>query len=131
MIFFKIEIFIKDCVHLDCSPTNINFIHFEGNCDNEYFKGHVLAHGVDTQIITPGKFTSLSARYILSGYDYTGVKTNIFIENNGYIDSLNIMHTKPKIYTDSVALKWLETDLKYGTFEQIGNRSFIVLKDRE
>lgn len=131
MKIFRIEIFIKDCIHLDCSPTNINFIHFEGSCDNEYFKGTILDHGIDTQIITPENYTTLSARYILSGYDYTGTKTNIFIENNGYIDSLNIMHTKPKIHTDSMALKWIETDLKYGTFEKMGERSFIVLKDHE
>ena len=62
-----------------------------------------MADGVDTQITADGKF-SLSARYMLEGIDRSGMECRMFIENNG----TSIDNCKPKIYTDSKELSFLE-----------------------
>ena len=85
---------------------------FHGSSDCANFKGTILPGGVDTQKQEKGKERTLSARYILEGKDCDGKDCHIFIENNGQIlpDAGNEpIHTKPLIYTDSEALKWMET----------------------
>ena len=47
---------------------------------------------------------------ILKGRDYTGKECQVFIENNGVVDTEEQLQTKPIIYTDSEALKWLEKE---------------------
>lgn len=90
---------------------SVVMIAFTGTVTGKYFEGTVLEGGVDTQIIgRSGDQTSLSARYMLQGRDYTGQSCKIFIENNGTLhSSLNtgLFHTTPTMITDSKALSFL------------------------
>jgi len=84
-----------------------NMVLFEGECDCENFKGKVLPGGVDTQhYYAEGKGT-LSARYMMEGVDKEGKPCKIFIQNEGDHDN-GFLPTRPKVYTDSEALRWLE-----------------------
>jgi len=90
--------------------------HGESNCAN--FRGKILPGGVDTQKEPFGEKRLLSARYILEGTDCAGEVCRIFIENNGVAaDPGEMVKTTPVIYTDSNALKWLETADLSGTVE--------------
>ena len=75
-------------------------IPFTGEASGEFFSGHILGTGVDTQKFREGEPGTLSARYMLEGTDYTGTKCRIFIENSLYDE--NGWH--PVIVTDSKAL---------------------------
>ena len=79
---------------------------FGGFCNSPIFKGKIMEGGTDTQIIRD--VTYLSARYMLEGEDAVGNKCRLFIENNG-VDRGTMIKSEPVIYTDSPALKWLET----------------------
>lgn len=124
---FKIKIDIKDCMEVNGNSGNAKIILFSGFCENEYFSGKILEGGADTQLIRHGKRTTVSARYILEGFDYKGTPCRIFIENNGYIDSDGSIHTIPYVLTDSSALKWLETQIKRGYAICHENDFYIVL----
>lgn len=90
------------------SPNGIvRMLSFEGRADSPYFRGMVM-DGTDTQIQRRGDYNRLSARYILHGVDYTGQPCKIFVENNG--EDTGIVITHPVIFTDSVALSFLETE---------------------
>lgn len=83
-------------------------IPFTGYAEGDYFNGEIIGTGVDTQMIEEDHLVSLSARYMLSGRDYTGEACRIFIENNG--SSLN--HCIPTLVTDSMALaSWQQASL--------------------
>lgn len=116
----KIDVLLDEIFNVEGTAGKATMILFHGSCDCENFKGKILPGGVDTQKETAGKPRFLSARYILEGKDCEGKDCHIFIENNGEtapISDGGIIHTKPIIYTDSDALKWMETaDLK-GTVE--------------
>lgn len=86
---------------------------FTGTCDCALFTGTILPGAVDTQVEKYGQVRSLCARYILEGKDYSGKKCRVFIENNAEVK--NHMITKPKIYTDSDALQFLENECLTGT----------------
>ena len=87
---------------------------FHGNCKSDIFQGEIIPGGVDTQIKKDGESKKISARYILKGRDYTGKECQVFIENNGVVDTEEQLQTKPVIYTDSEALKWLEKEKLIG-----------------
>ncbi|MDR0948589.1 MAG: DUF3237 family protein [Lachnospiraceae bacterium] len=83
---------------------------FHGDVDCENFHGKVLPGGVDTQVEYTGEKRLLSARYILEGVDREGCPCRIFIENEGRIPAEgDPLLTKPRIITDSNALKGLES----------------------
>ena len=88
---------------LEGQDTKVVMIPFSAEASGEYFTGKTVADGVDTQITADGKF-SLSARYMLEGIDRSGMECRMFIENNG----TSIDNCKPKIYTDSKELSFLE-----------------------
>lgn len=77
-----------------------NMIGFTGRTEGSYFTGETVGTGVDTQRLGGSGF-SLSARYMLKGFDYAGAPCKIFIENNGSSMGSCI----PTIITDSEALK--------------------------
>lgn len=92
-------------------------IRFSAHADCELFKGSTAEEGVDTQVQYAQKQKSLSARYVLSGTDYTGSSCRIFIENNALVRDDEPIQTVPKIITDSKALAWLETAELTGEIE--------------
>lgn len=91
-------------------------ITFDGTASGPFFSGKILPGGVDTQKEYYGEPRSLSARYILEGTDDKGEKCSVFVENNGTVGKDGI-RTVPKIFTDSVSLRWLETAQLSGTVE--------------
>ena len=84
-----------------------NMVLFDGECDCENFKGKVLPGGVDTQHYYAEGMGRISARYMLEGVDKEGKPCKIFIQNDGDHDH-GFLPTRPKVYTDSEALRWLE-----------------------
>ena len=89
---------------LEGQDTKVVMIPFSAEASGEYFTGKTVADGVDTQITADGKF-SLSASYMLEGIDRSGMECRMFRENNG----TSLDNCKPKIYTDSKALSFLES----------------------
>lgn len=88
---------------LEGRDSRVVMIPFGAEVTGKYFNGKTVANGVDTQITTKNGF-SLSARYMLEGTDCNGKKCRLFIENNG----TSLDDCRPKIYTDSEALAFLE-----------------------
>lgn len=89
---------------------------FGGYCNNEYFKGEVLPGGFDNMKKEDGVST-LSARYMLKGIDSKGDSCHIFIENNAMQGS---SYSKPKVFTDSKALSFLNTSDLVGYLDKKG-----------
>ena len=86
----------------------ICMIPFTGEAYGDYFCGHIIGIGTDTQKFREGQPDRLSARYMLEGKDYTGADCRIFIENSLYDEE----GWHPMIVTDSRALAdWEEKDL--------------------
>ena len=84
------------------------------------------ARGFYTQIYYKDQPSKLSARYLVQGIDHTGRGCRIFIENNGIMyDGETI--TRPVIYTDSIALKWMETASMYGTLTVVEGQPVITI----
>lgn len=88
---------------LEGKDSKVVMIPFSATASGEYFTGKTVSNGVDTQVTTKNGF-SLSARYMLEGTDRSGRKCRLFIENNG----ISLDNCKPRIYTDSEELAFLE-----------------------
>ena len=88
---------------LEGQKSRVVMIPFSAKAEGKYFCGETIQNGVDTQITTKDGF-SLSARYMLEGTDFNKKKCRLFIENNG----TSLDNCRPKIYTDSSALSFLE-----------------------
>lgn len=113
-LLLKIHIHVTDV--LDIVSTNITakMILFDGYCNSPLFTGKILPGAVDTQRIYNDGKMSLSARYILEGTDETGEPCKLFIENNALTSPGEKTITHPQICTDSMTLKWLETEELFG-----------------
>ena len=108
---------ITGVTRVEGARGSCQMVAFTGTVDCPNFRGRILPGGVDTQKMTAGHL-SLSARYILEGTDGTGHAGHIFIENNGETDDPAApMVTAPVLYTDSPALRWLETAALRGVLE--------------
>lgn len=111
-----IDVVIEECMEVKGKTGEAAMILFSGSVDCDAFHGKILPGGVDTQKEWNGESRSLSARYILEGTDYQGQLCQIFIENNGVMDSTgNLEYTVPRIITDSEALSYLEMEELIGT----------------
>ena len=102
----RIHININKIHELKAGDKTLRMVLFDGYCDSDLFKGNIMDGGCDMQLI--GDHTQMSARYMLEGTDCEGKPCKLFIENNNAGDG-EAAETKPVIYTDSDALKWLET----------------------
>lgn len=116
MEILKIHINITETNEVISENTTVRMILFDGNCTGDFFNGTILNGGVDTQLISKKNHTTLSARYMLKGYDNKNKPCHLFIENNAESET-DITYTKPKIYTDSENLKWLEREELTGILE--------------
>jgi len=106
----NIEVFISSAEKVASDDSEALMLFFSGQTTGEYFTGSILPGAIDTQQKRKGEERSLSARYILEGKDYQGMKCRIFIENNGIIkEGESTIKTTPEIITDSPNLKWFET----------------------
>ncbi len=122
---FTLHIRLLNTESVEGSSCRVDMISFEGATNTPWFRGQTLPGGVDTQIHKAGNPGLLSARYILEGQDCDGQDCRIFIENNGTITSDGQINTKPTIYTDSSALKWLEGADLFGTVEFLHDQLII------
>ena len=122
-----VNVEIKEEYEVKGKTGSAKMILFGGNIDCEAFKGKILPGGVDTQRQRPGENVMLSARYIAEGTDSEGNKCKLFIENNGEILEDGSIVTRPKIYTDSKALSYIEKAELTGTVEasQLGVAIYI------
>lgn len=89
---------------------------FGGYCDNNFFKGTVLPGGFDNMKKEDG-IATLSARYMLKGIDNQVDSCHIFIENNAM---QGFSYSKPKVFTDSKALSFLNTSDLVGYLDKKG-----------
>lgn len=112
---------MNELISHDCT---VRMILFNGRCEGKYFNGTILPGGVDTQLIREGASGTLSARYMLEGYDSEGQLCHIYIENNADHGSPD---TCPILHTDSPALKWLETETLAGRIENPDGQLVITI----
>ena len=113
-----IDVVLDEIIEVKGDAGQAAMILFHGDCDCDSFKGRILPGGVDTQKEATGEKRLMSARYVLEGVDKDGENCRIFIENNGICEIPGEdVKTTPVIYTDSNALKWLETAQLYGTVQ--------------
>ncbi len=90
---------------LKSGNLEVVMIPFSGTAEGEIFNGVVCKGGVDTQRVNLSGVRHMSARYMLDGVDNAGNKCKIFIENNGWFDSMSMpFKTVPTFITDSPAL---------------------------
>ena len=101
----NINVHITGFSQVKSGKTTVNFIQFDGDCNEPFFIGKIIAGGVDTQKYEEGKEGTLSARYILKGKDKNGTDTQIFIENNGICHADGSITTTPWIVTDNQELQ--------------------------
>ena len=116
MEIFRIHINITGSNKVISEDTTVQMLLFDGFCTGEFFNGTILNGGVDTQLISREGHITLSARYMLRGHDNRNRPCSLFIENNAEGED-DITYTKPKIYTDSEHLKWLEQEQLTGRLE--------------
>lgn len=85
----------------------VKMIPFKGTVQGRLFCGIVEPCGVDTQITNQNEVRHMSARYMLTGHDYTGAACHIYVENNGWFADgarPRPFRTVPTFLTDSRAL---------------------------
>ena len=107
MEILKVYVNITETNEVISENTIVRMILFDGYCTGEFFNGTILNGGVDTQMTSADQRTTLSARYMLQGHDNKNNPCRLFIENNAEAGE-GITYTRPKIYTDSSDLKWME-----------------------
>lgn len=109
-----LKVTVLDTQSVIGANKQINMVSFGGSCEGPLFKGNILPGGVDTQAYEKDAGT-ISARYMLSGTDYTGKPCRLYIDNRAVVRSGQPTVTQPRIVTDSEALAWLETASLTGT----------------
>lgn len=109
MEIMKIYVNILETNELVSESATVRMLLFDGYCTGDFFNGTILNGGVDTQLVNSDGRTTLSARYMLKGYDRKDNPCHLFIENNAETEN-EITFTSPRIYTDSCELKWLEKE---------------------
>ena len=85
----------------------VKMIPFGGTVDYELFHGICEPFGVDTQITNQADVRHMSARYMLTGVDHTGVSCHIYVDNNAWFTDgarPRPWHSVPRFMTDSKAL---------------------------
>lgn len=120
----KLYIDVTGCNEVISDILTVRMILFEGHCESEFFTGKILPGGVDTQLENRDGTGTLSARYMLEGYDAENMPCYVFIENNAVKGD---EFTQPAIYTDSKCLKWLEKENLVGRIEEQDGQLVIII----
>lgn len=82
-------------------------IPFAGTVGGPLFTGIIEPCGVDTQVTNAADVRHMSARYMLTGKDYTGADCHIYVENNGWFTDgarPRPWYSVPTLMTDSPSL---------------------------
>ena len=119
---------VQESSTVNCDTTrSAGFIAFGGYCDNSFFKGEILPGGFDS-IKKENGITTLSARYMLVGTDSKGDSCSVFIENNAIQGAI---YTRPKIFTDSKTLDFLNTSELIGHLDMSNNQFYVRIYIQE
>ncbi|MBR6187185.1 MAG: DUF3237 domain-containing protein [Clostridia bacterium] len=105
MLVMKLKINITGVQEVVGAKQTARMILFDGTAESDFFNGVIEPGGVDTQIDNRDGTGTLSARYSLHGTDREGNAARVFIENNAEYGKA----TNPRVWTDSPALRFLET----------------------
>lgn len=113
-------------VSLNSNFGCVRMIPFTGTADGQLFHGVIAPGAVDTQITNPVQVRHMSARYMLTGTDFTGHPCHIFIQNEGWFS--DDAHPKPwrsvpSFLTDSEALASILAERRFvgeGVRDEIG-----------
>ena len=105
MLIMKLKIDVTGVQEVAGERQTARMILFGGTAKGDFFQGVIEPGGVDTQYDNRDGTGVLSARYSLRGTDREGNPARVFIENNGAYGQ----PTTPRIWTDSPALRFLET----------------------
>ena len=103
----KIDIFEDRITGFEGKNGTVKMIPFGGSVSGKIFSGIVEPCGVDTQVTNFSQVRHMSARYMLTGKDYTGRACRIYVENNGWFTDGAMpapFKTVPTFITDSEAL---------------------------
>ena len=122
-LIFSIDVTLCAPAAFKGKSSGVTMIPFSATTEGKYFTGKSIINGCDTQISEQRGF-SLSARYMLTGKDYTGAKCSIFIENNG----TSLENCLPKIKTDSEALSFLEKAELYSRVIPSPDGKMVIVK---
>ena len=124
MELLKLYIHITGMNALVAEGYCVRMILFDGHCEGDCFHGKILPGGVDTQMIGKNGEGTLSARYMLEGWDSENEPCRLFIENSARAGSRK---TRPVIRTDSPALKWMEKAELEGRMENADGQLVITI----
>lgn len=107
-ILLTIDVKCLDGVSVEGHSQTVVLVPFTGKAKGDFFNGEIISSAVDTQRYKKDGTNSLSARYMIEGFDFKGKKCKIFVENNVSGESW-----KPSIVTDSEVLKdWESSNLR-------------------
>ena len=108
VLTLMVETFPEKTVEMDFGTGHVKMIPFSGRAEGELFHGIIEPCGVDTQVTNAANVRHMSARYMLTGQDYTGQSCHIYIENNAWFTDGSCPRpwvSVPTFLTDSEALK--------------------------
>lgn len=132
MDVLKINVRVKGCSAMESDETRVYMLMFDGTCEGAYFNGTILDGGVDTQVHNDAlDIHTMSARYVMEGTDHEGKPCRIFVDNSASPRGEEKLITTPKIYTNSTALKWLETAKLQGELIAEGEKVTILVSTVE
>ena len=97
----------EETVELESEQGHVKMIPFSGIAEGELFQGVIEPCGVDTQVTDACGVRHMSARYMLTGTDYTGAHCRIYVENDGWFtngERPKPWHSVPRFVTNSAAL---------------------------
>lgn len=107
-LLLTIDVKCLDGVTVEGHSQTVVLVPFTGKAKGDFFNGEIVGSAVDTQRYKKDGTNSLSARYMIEGFDFKGKKCKIFVENNVSGESW-----KPSIVTDSEVLKdWESSNLR-------------------
>ena len=107
-LLLTIDVKCLDGVFVEGHSQTVVLVPFTGKAKGDFFNGEIISSAVDTQRYKKDGTNSLSARYMIEGFDFKGKKCKIFVENNVSGESW-----KPSIVTDSEVLKdWESSNLR-------------------
>lgn len=107
-LLLTIDVKCLDAVSVEGHSQTVVLVPFTGKAKGDFFNGEIISSAVDTQRYKKDGTNSLSARYMIEGFDFEGKKCKVFVENNVSGESW-----KPSIVTDSEVLKdWESSNLR-------------------
>ncbi len=96
-----------EVVEMESELGHVKMIPFSGTVSGALFQGVIEPCGVDTQVTDAAGVRHMSARYMLTGIDFTGTDCHIYVENDAWFtngERPKPWRSVPCFRTDSAAL---------------------------